>query len=149
MYKAIIKKKLPRSPREREGWILAHWVGMRQSAELRSWGVKGTIHSAQATKPGLLALSGPISSERKGVPAALLGGISTFWGQIAAVPPQSNTQTPTELFLLDALKCILLGWCQLAAAKPKAAEGKDCQCRSVLCPRWSCLGASMGRSGWT
>ena len=66
MYKAVIKNNQPRSPRESEGWILAHLVGMRQSAKLRSWGMKGTIHSPPATKPGLLALSRPISSERKG-----------------------------------------------------------------------------------
>lgn len=36
-------------------------------AELRTWGVKGPIHSPQATKPGLLALSRLLSSERTGL----------------------------------------------------------------------------------
>lgn len=64
-YKAVIKASQLRNPRESNGWILVHLAGMRQSTELRSWGMKATIHSPAATKPGLLALSRPISSERK------------------------------------------------------------------------------------
>lgn len=100
-------------------------------------------------KPGLLALS--FLCWKKGVPVTLLGGISIFSGQTAAIPHQSSSNH--RAIPEGCLKVCSPGMVLAHCGQTRGCRGEGhWELRSLLCPLWTpdspALGLAWSTAWW-